>query len=90
MDPYTPQNPTTPQGNAPASPSDAFPYSGAPGPGYGMPPVMGEVSGETNPNNPEEERKAKMRQRLFWLFFVLSLILLALIVWEVVDCFAGY
>ena len=55
-----------------------------------MPPVMGEVSGDTNPNNPEEERKAKMRQRLFWLFFVLSLIVLALIVWEVVDCFAGY
>lgn len=79
------QIPTPPafQGNGgPMNPGPGFPYGA---------PMMGETT--QNPpskNNPEEERKEKMRKRLFWLFFGLSMILLALVIWEVIDCFVGY
>ena len=62
--------------------------------GYGLPQGNGPMTPDpiqTPPaNDPEEERKEKMRRRLFWLLFAVSVILLALVVWEIVDCFVGY
>lgn len=50
-----------------------------------------QVVAETNPpsqNETErEDRKAIIAKRLFWVFIVLSIIMVGLIVWECLDIF---
>ncbi|MGM9813645.1 MAG: hypothetical protein ACI32C_01870 [Candidatus Enteromonas sp.] len=78
-----------PQGQGYMNPQQGTPnqngYYGAPTPT--MPPFEGRTEPE---KNDETMRVERMRKRLFWLLVGLSLVVVAFLIWEVVDLIGGF
>lgn len=75
---------------APQNPPQQNPYAGPIPPPVAPPPQPTVEDKEADVAEPEElERQERMRRRLYWLIIGLCVIVIAFVIWEVVDLFSG-